>query len=67
MSNKSLLNITQSNDIVQLNLDSFAKLEQAELLARFLLNSHHTNKNEFIIAVSCIADLLYKVMAQAKL
>lgn len=67
MSNKSLLSITQSNDIVQLNLDSFAKLEQAELLARFLLNSHHTNKNEFIIAVSCIADLLYKVMAQAKL
>lgn len=67
MSNKSLLSITQSNDIVQLNLDSFAKLEQAELLARFLLNSHHTNKNEFIIAVSCIADLLYNVMAQAKL
>ena len=67
MSNKSLLSITQSNDIVQLNLDSFAKLEQAELLVRFLLNSHHTNKNEFIIAVSCIADLLYNVMAQAKL
>ncbi|MCO6544561.1 MAG: hypothetical protein J6583_13265 [Gilliamella sp.] len=67
MKNSSILNIASSNDIVQLNLDSFAKLEQAELITRFLLNSNHTNKNEFIITVSCIADLLYNVMAQAKL
>lgn len=66
MKNQSMLSIASSNDIVQLNLDSFAKLEQAELLARFLLNSNHTNKNEFIIAISCIADLLYNVMAHAK-
>lgn len=66
MKNQSTLNIASSNDIVQLNLDSFAKLEQVELLTRFLLNSNHTNKNEFIIAVSCIADLLHNVMKQAK-
>lgn len=66
MKNQSTLSVVSSNDIVQLNLDSFAKLEQAELLARFLLNSNHTNKNEFIIAVSCIADLLCSVMHKAK-
>lgn len=66
MKNQSTLNIASSNDTVQINIDSYAKLEQAELLARFLLNTDHTNKNEFIIAVSCIADLLCSVMKKAK-
>ena len=66
MTNQTALNSASSNDTVQINLDCYEKLEQAELLARFLLNTDHTNKNEFIIAVSCIADLLCSVMKKEK-
>jgi hypothetical protein len=66
MKNFNQLTSVDTSENVIINLSAYAKIEQAELLARFLLNSNYTDKNEFTIAVSCIADLLCSVMKKAK-
>jgi hypothetical protein len=62
---KQITPVDTSENVI-INLSAYAKIEQAELLARFLLNSNYTDKKEFTIAVSCIADLLCSVMKKAK-
>lgn len=60
MKNQSL-----SPDIIQLNLNTLAKVEQAELIAKFAINTN-ASRDDALVAISCIADLLYDVLKKAK-
>ncbi|OCG19640.1 hypothetical protein [Gilliamella sp. WF3-4] len=54
---------TSENVIVHLN--RFAKIEQAETIARNCINSH-SNPADFMIIICCIADLLHSVIEQSE-
>lgn len=45
-------------DTVELDLNSFSKLEQAELVTRLSINAN-LDRNETQIAMCCVSDLLY--------
>lgn len=50
-----------SSETVTLHLNSYSKIEQAELVARFFINSN-CNRHEAAITMCCIADLLSDVL-----
>ncbi|MCO6557559.1 MAG: hypothetical protein J6577_10040 [Gilliamella sp.] len=54
---------TSENVIVHLN--QFAKIEQAETIARACINTHST-PSDFMVMVCCIADLLHSVIEKSE-
>lgn len=61
--------VSQSNntvvDTVELDLNSFSKLEQAELVTRLTINAD-LDRNETQIALCCVSDLLYDTINQVQ-
>lgn len=45
-------------DTIKLDLNSYAKLEQAELITRLSINTN-LDRNDTHIAMCCVSDLLY--------
>ncbi|MWN89850.1 hypothetical protein GQ597_03880 [Gilliamella sp. Pra-s65] len=62
-------NVPQSKntlvDIIELDLNSFSKLEQAELVTRLSINAD-LDKNETRLAMCCVSDLLYDAINQVQ-
>ena len=54
---------TSENVIIHLN--TFAKIEQAETIARACINAH-SNHTDFMIMICCIADLLHAVIEKSE-
>ncbi|OCF98825.1 hypothetical protein [Gilliamella sp. wkB308] len=52
-------------DTVELDLNSFSKLEQAELVTRLTINGN-LDRNETLIAMCCVSDLLYNAINQVQ-
>ena len=53
---------TSTNVIIDLN--NFAKIEQAETIARACINAHST-PDDYMIIICCIADLLHTVVKES--
>ncbi|KES15697.1 hypothetical protein GASC598I20_005380 [Gilliamella apicola SCGC AB-598-I20] len=53
---------TSTNVIIDLN--NFAKIEQAEAIARACINAHSTS-SDYMIIICCIADLLHTVVEES--
>ncbi|MCO6549588.1 MAG: hypothetical protein J6580_02780 [Gilliamella sp.] len=54
---------TSENVIVHLN--QFAKIEQAETIARNCINAHSTPTDSMVV-ICCIADLLHAVIEKSE-
>jgi hypothetical protein len=54
---------TSENVIIHLN--NFAKIEQAETIARNCINAHST-PTDFMVIICCIADLLHSVIEKSE-
>ncbi|MCX8587280.1 MULTISPECIES: hypothetical protein [unclassified Gilliamella] len=54
---------TSENVVIHLN--QFAKIEQAETIARACINAHSTPA-DFVVVICCIADLLHAVIEKSE-
>ncbi|OCF98851.1 hypothetical protein [Gilliamella sp. wkB308] len=54
---------TSENVVIHLN--QFAKIEQAETIARACINAHSTPA-DFMVMICCIADLLHAVIEKTE-
>lgn len=54
---------TSENIIIHLN--TYAKIEQAEAIARACINAHST-PTDFVVMICCIADLLHAVIEKSE-
>lgn len=65
MKNLNQLTPVDTSENVIIHLNNFAKIEQAETIARACINAHST-PTDFMIMICCIADLLHAVIEQSE-
>jgi hypothetical protein len=65
MKNFNQLTQVDTSENVIINLNTYAKIEQAETIARNCINSH-SNSSDFMIIICCIADLLHSVIEKSE-
>ena len=65
MENINPLTQVDTSENVIIHLNTFAKIEQAETIARACINAH-SNHTDFIIMICCIADLLHAVIEKSE-
>ncbi|MWN89882.1 hypothetical protein GQ597_04040 [Gilliamella sp. Pra-s65] len=61
---KQITPVDTSENVI-INLNNFAKIEQAETIARNCINAHST-PTDFMVIICCIADLLSDVLERSK-
>ena len=65
MKNSNQIALIDRSENVVIHLNQFAKIEQAESIARACINANSTH-NDFMILICCIADLLNAVIDESK-
>jgi hypothetical protein len=65
MKNFNQLTQVDTSENVIINLNTYAKIEQAETIARNCINSH-SSPTDFMIIICCIADLLHSVIEKSE-
>ena len=65
MENINQLKQVDTSENIIIHLNTFAKIEQAETIARACINAHSTH-NDFMIMICCIADLLSAVIEKTE-
>lgn len=65
MENSKQITPVDTSENVIIHLNTFAKIEQAETIARACINTHST-PTDFMVMVCCIADLLYAVIEKSE-
>lgn len=65
MKNSNQIALIDRSENVVIHLNQFAKIEQAESIARACINANSTH-NDFIILICCIADLLSAVIEKTE-
>lgn len=65
MKNSNQITPVDTSENVIINLNNFAKIEQAETIARACINADST-PNDYKIIICCIADLLHTVIVRAE-
>lgn len=65
MKNLNQITPVDTSENVIIHLNTFAKIEQAETIARACINAHST-PTDFMVMVCCIADLLSDVLERSK-
>lgn len=61
---KQITPVDTSENVI-INLNNFAKIEQAETIARACINAHST-PNDYMVMICCIADLLHTVIEKSE-
>jgi hypothetical protein len=61
---KQITPVDTSENVI-INLNNFAKIEQAETIARNCINAHST-PTDFMVIICCIADLLHAVIEKSE-
>jgi hypothetical protein len=64
MQNIKMTQVDTSENVI-INLNTYAKIEQAETIARNCINSH-SNPTDFMVIICCIADLLHAVIEKSE-
>lgn len=64
MKNTNQITPVDLSESVIINLNNFAKIEQAETIARACINAHST-PNDYMVMICCIADLLHTVVEES--
>ena len=64
MKNSNQITPVDTSENVIINLNNFAKIEQAETIARACINAHST-PDDYMILICCIADLLHTVIEES--
>lgn len=64
MKNTNQITPVDLSENVIINLNNFAKIEQAETIARACINAHST-PNDYMVMICCIADLLHTVVEES--
>ena len=64
MKNSNQITPVDTSENVIINLNNFAKIEQAETIARACINAHST-PDDYMIIICCIADLLHTVVEES--
>ena len=64
MKNSNQITPVDLSENVIINLNNFAKIEQAETIARACINAHST-PSDYMIIICCIADLLHTVVEES--
>lgn len=64
MKNSNQITPVDTSENIIINLNNFAKIEQAETIARACINAH-SNPDDYIIIICCIADLLHTVIVES--
>lgn len=65
MKNRNKITPVDTSENVIIHLNSFAKIEQAETIARTCINARSTH-NDFMVMICCIADLLHAVIEKSE-
>lgn len=65
MKNFNKITSVDTSENVIIHLNNFAKIEQAETIARACINAHST-PDEYMIIICCIADLLHTVIQKSE-
>ncbi|MFQ1012695.1 hypothetical protein ACFX2U_07525 [Gilliamella apicola] len=65
MKNFNQLTQVDTSENVIINLNTYAKIEQAETIARNCINAHSTPA-DFMVIICCIADLLHAVIEKSE-
>ena len=64
MKNTNQITPVDLSESVIINLNNFAKIEQAETIACACINAHST-PNDYMVMICCIADLLHTVVEES--
>ncbi|OCG09712.1 hypothetical protein [Gilliamella apicola] len=64
MKNSNQITPVDTSENVIIKLNNFAKIEQAETIARACINAHST-PNDYMVMICCIADLLHTVVEES--
>ena len=64
MKNSNQITPVDTSENVIIKLNNFAKIEQAETIARACINAHST-PNDYMVMICCIADLLHAVVKES--
>lgn len=64
MKNSNQIIPVDTSENIIINLNNFAKIEQAETIARACINAHST-PNDYMVMICCIADLLHTVVEES--
>lgn len=64
MKNSNQITPVDTSENVIINLNNFARIEQAETIARACINAHST-PDDYMIIICCIADLLHTVIVES--
>ena len=64
MKNSNQITQVDTSENVIIKLNNFAKIEQAETIARACINAHST-PNDYMVMICCIADLLHTVVEES--
>lgn len=65
MKNFNQLTTVDTSENVIIHLNNFAKIEQAETIARNCINAYST-PTDFMVIICCIADLLHSVIEKSE-
>lgn len=65
MKNSNQITPVDTSENVIINLNNFAKIEQAETIARACINAHST-PDDYMVMICCIADLLHTVIEKSE-
>ena len=64
MKNSNQIIPVDTSENIIINLNNFAKIEQAETIARACINAHST-PDDYMVMICCIADLLHTVVKES--
>lgn len=65
MKNRNKITPVDTSENIIIHLNTFAKIEQAETIARACINAHST-PSDFMVLICCIADLLHAVIEKSE-
>ena len=65
MKNSNQITPVDTSENIIINLNNFAKIEQAETIARACINAHST-PDDYMVMICCIADLLHSVIEKSE-
>lgn len=65
MKNSNQIIPVDTSENIIINLNNFAKIEQAETIARACINAHST-PDDYMVMICCIADLLHSVIEKSE-
>ena len=65
MKNSNQIIPVDTSENIIINLNNFAKIEQAETIARACINAHST-PNDYMVMICRIADLLHTVIEKSE-